>query len=70
LFPQSDSNAKQPVPQGFRYLPEFLDKAEERALATALSKLDFKPFEFYGHVGNRRVVSFGLRYDYTRRGFG
>jgi alkylated DNA repair dioxygenase AlkB len=68
LFPPLDSKAKVPVPQGFRYLPEFLDNAEERALATALSGLDLKPFEFHGHVGNRRVVSFGLRYHYSRRG--
>ena len=26
--------------------------------------LPFKPFEFQGHLGNRRVVSFGFRYDY------
>jgi alkylated DNA repair dioxygenase AlkB len=29
--------------------------------------LELKPFEFHGHVGNRRVVSFGLDYDYSRR---
>lgn len=60
LFSQLDSKAKVPIPQGFRYLPELIDKAEEHALATALSSLDLKPFEFHGHVGNRRVVSFGL----------
>ena len=67
MFPQLDSKATVPVPQGFRYLPDLIDEAEEDALATALSKLDLKPFEFHGHVGNRRVVSFGLRYDYSRR---
>jgi alkylated DNA repair dioxygenase AlkB len=56
------------IPQGFRYLPGLIDKAEEHALAIALSSLNFKPFQFHGHVGNRRVVSFGLRYDYDRRG--
>ncbi len=37
-------------------------------LTEALSKLPVKPFEFHGYVGNRRVLSFGLRYDYSRRG--
>jgi alkylated DNA repair dioxygenase AlkB len=67
LFPHLNSKVKEAIPQGFRYLPEFIDKAEEHALATALSNLDLKPFEFHGHIGNRRVVSFGLRYDYVRR---
>lgn len=55
------------APPGFRYQPEFVSDAEERELAAALATLPFKPFEFHGHVGNRRVVSFGLRYDHTRR---
>jgi alkylated DNA repair dioxygenase AlkB len=29
--------------------------------------LPLKPFEFHGHVGNRHIVSFGLRYDYSKR---
>jgi alkylated DNA repair dioxygenase AlkB len=49
-------------------MPEIIDKAEENALAIALGNLALKPFEFHGHIGNRRVISFGLRYDYSRRG--
>jgi alkylated DNA repair dioxygenase AlkB len=30
--------------------------------------LDFKPFEFHGYLGNRRVVPFGLHYDVTGGG--
>ncbi len=30
--------------------------------------LSLKPFEFHGYFGNRRVISFGFRYDYARRG--
>ena len=33
----------------------------------SLEELELKPFEFRGHLGNRRVISFGLRYDYSRR---
>ena len=55
------------APPGFRYQAEFLTEAEEEELAAVLGTLSLKPFEFHGHVGNRRVVSFGLRYDYSRR---
>ena len=27
--------------------------------------LPFKPFEFHGYLGNRRIVSYGHRYDYS-----
>lgn len=56
------------LPAGFRYQPELIDRIKEEALATALGSLHLKPFEFHDHFGNRRVVSFGLRYDYARRG--
>lgn len=29
--------------------------------------LPFKPFEFNGYLGKRRIVSFGWRYDYAGR---
>ena len=29
--------------------------------------LPFKPFEFHGYQGNRRIVSYGYRYDYAGR---
>jgi alkylated DNA repair dioxygenase AlkB len=38
--------------------------AEETELAAQLGELPFAPFDFHGHFGNRRVVSFGSRYDY------
>jgi alkylated DNA repair dioxygenase AlkB len=39
--------------------------AEELALLKHLKVLAFKPFEFHGCLGKRRVVSFGWRYDYA-----
>jgi alkylated DNA repair dioxygenase AlkB len=39
----------------------------EAYLVKGLQTLDLKPFEFHGHFGNRRVVSFGLRYNYDQR---
>ncbi|MGO9420916.1 alpha-ketoglutarate-dependent dioxygenase AlkB [Roseiarcus sp.] len=52
------------LPEGFCYEPDFLDREEERALVTAIKGLPFKPFEFHGFEGKRRVVSFGWRYDF------
>ena len=68
LFPPVKATSDPLVPQGLRYRPDFLTEAEEQALAAALGQLPLKPFEFHGYLGNRRVLSFGLRYDYSRRG--
>jgi len=55
-------------PAGFRYAPEFISRAEERRLIAYLQRLDFKPFDFHGFLGKRRVVSFGWRYDFNGGG--
>jgi alkylated DNA repair dioxygenase AlkB len=53
------------LPEGFQYRSDFIALDEERHLASSLSSFDFKPFEFRGYTGRRRVVSFGLRYDFS-----
>jgi len=55
------------LPDGFRYHPDVLSIEEEDALARELGALPFKPFDFHGYLANRRVVSFGYRYDYGSR---
>lgn len=55
-------------PAGFRYAPEFISRAEERRLVEHLQQLDFRPFDFHGFLGKRRVVSFGWRYDFNGGG--
>ena len=55
------------TPAGFRYQEDVITEVEEAALVDWLQKLQLKPFEFQGHLANRRVTSFGLRYDYSRR---
>jgi len=55
------------MPSGFRYQEDIISEAEEASLVASLSKLELKPFEFHGHIGNRHVTSFGLRYDYATR---
>jgi alkylated DNA repair dioxygenase AlkB len=55
------------LPAGFRYRPDFLSAEEERDLVGQFNDLPFRPFEFQGYVGNRRVVSFGWKYDFNTR---
>jgi alkylated DNA repair dioxygenase AlkB len=63
--PQLDMFGAGPtLPEGFRYRPDLLAPAEERALVGELRGLPFREFEFHGHLGKRRVVSFGWRYDF------
>jgi alkylated DNA repair dioxygenase AlkB len=51
--------------EGLRYRCELFSSAEEQGFVRAFGSLPFKPFEFHGYLGNRRVVSFGWRYDYS-----
>jgi alkylated DNA repair dioxygenase AlkB len=51
--------------EGFRYQGGLFSVAEEQAFVRGFEGLPFKPFEFHGYLGNRRVVSFGWRYDYS-----
>ncbi len=53
------------MPEGFHYWPELVSKPEETWLLKAVSRLEFKPFEFKGFFGNRRIIAFGWRYDFN-----
>jgi alkylated DNA repair dioxygenase AlkB len=55
------------LPEGFLYQPDLITAGEETELLHQLGTLPFQPFDFHGHLANRRVVGFGLRYDYDRR---
>jgi alkylated DNA repair dioxygenase AlkB len=67
LFPELEERPAKLEPRGFRYRDEIITETEHAELVRSLQQLDLKPFEFHGYVGNRRVVSFGLKYDYSRR---
>jgi alkylated DNA repair dioxygenase AlkB len=54
-------------PAGFRYVPDLFSPAAERGFVAQFEALPFKPFEFHGYQGNRRIVSYGYRYDYAVR---
>jgi len=55
------------LPVGFDYRDDVITAAEEADYVHLFAALPFKPFEFHGYLGNRRVVSFGWRYDYAGR---
>jgi alkylated DNA repair dioxygenase AlkB len=57
------------APEGFRYQPDLITPYEETELVARLEHLPFQPFDFHGHLANRRVVGFGLRYDYNQQRF-
>jgi alkylated DNA repair dioxygenase AlkB len=55
------------LPAGAAYFSHAVPEAESQALVERFETLPFKPFAFHGYLGNRRVVSFGWRYDYAGR---
>lgn len=57
-----------PGPPGFRYRTGPISPDEEQSLAAKLETLPFEPFQFRGYEGRRRVVSFGLKYDFNGPG--
>jgi len=67
LFMEMQQGLLEGDPRGFRYREQIIGEGEEVALAAELEKLALKPFEFHGYFGNRRVVNFGLKYDFSRR---
>jgi alkylated DNA repair dioxygenase AlkB len=52
-------------PKGLRSVREFVSAETERELISHISQLPLRPFQFGAFEGNRRVKSFGFRYDYS-----
>ena len=65
LLQHSLFEARPTAPEGFRHQSDLLSEAEAHDLMQRLSELEFRPFEFLGFLGRRRVVSFGWRYDFN-----
>jgi hypothetical protein len=53
------------LPDGFRYAPNVLSPGEERALVGRFESLPLTPYEFHGHLGNRRICAFGHKYQFA-----
>jgi alkylated DNA repair dioxygenase AlkB len=63
---QSDLFTAEPgLPAGFIYRDGIISTAEEQALLERFEGLPFKPFEFHGCLGKRRVLSFGCHFGYA-----
>ncbi|MGO8778675.1 MAG: alpha-ketoglutarate-dependent dioxygenase AlkB [Rhodomicrobium sp.] len=58
--------AKSRPPNGFAYGEPLISARDEEQLLKHVRALPFKPFDFHGFIGKRRVVSFGWRYDFTK----
>lgn len=58
--------AEPPVgPAGLRYADNFIDARLEQDLIGRIAALPLQRFQFGAFEGNRRVASFGYRYDYS-----
>ena len=55
------------LPEGLLYQPDFLTETEEAALIETFRALPFSNFDFHGYTARRRVLEFGLEYDFTTR---
>jgi alkylated DNA repair dioxygenase AlkB len=64
LFRDLEPSASQ-LPEGFRYSPDVISDADERALVRAFEKLPLQPFEFQGFLANRRILTFGHKYIFA-----
>ena len=67
LFTEIEQRLSAGEPRGFRYQEQIISEEVEASLAAELGQLALRPFEFHGYLGNRRVVNFGLKYDFSRR---
>jgi alkylated DNA repair protein (DNA oxidative demethylase) len=55
------------VPEGLRYVDDFLSEAEESALIAEADRIDYRTFELRGQVARRTVRTFGYSYDFDAR---
>jgi alkylated DNA repair dioxygenase AlkB len=53
------------APDGFRYLPEVFSPAQEQRFVAEFERLPLRPFAFHGHLGNRRIYTFGHKYIFA-----
>jgi alkylated DNA repair dioxygenase AlkB len=62
--PDLFTEAASSLPAGFRYTEDFLSVADEEALLAEIEKLPFANARYKEWTANRRVVSYGGRYDF------
>ena len=53
------------LPEGLRYAEAVISADEAGRLVEVFGGLPFQAFDFHGFKGNRRIVSYGGRYDFS-----
>ena len=54
-----------PIAPGFDYRADLVAAAAQVALIEEIRELPLQAFDFHGFKANRRVISYGWRYDFT-----
>lgn len=54
-------------PSGFQVYPSFITPIEEKDLLEIFSELHFKNFEMYGVEAKRKIIHYGMTYDFKSR---
>ncbi len=62
--PDLFGKAEPVLPTGFLYQPAVVPESVQSDLLRELPQLPLKPFDFRGFEGNRKVVSYGWKYDF------
>ena len=55
------------LPEGLVYERDFLEAGEEMELLAVMQALPFAPMKYQNYIALREVVSYGGKYDFTRR---
>ncbi len=53
--------------EGFGYYPAVVDCDEEKKLITDFTRLEWEPVSLFGQIAKRRVMHFGMGYNYDLR---
>jgi DNA oxidative demethylase len=59
----------EPFLAGLEYRQDFITRDQEAALLEQLQATDLAPFRFHGWTGNRKIQSYGWRYDFDDASF-
>jgi alkylated DNA repair dioxygenase AlkB len=54
------------LPAGLRYAEDFVSPADEAALLAEIERLPFANAQYKAWTANRRIVSYGGRYDFSK----